>query len=66
MPLKDRWWKWEGVGKKKNTAPMWFEKQEKILGAKGGSWYLGPRGMRMTSGEDSTMRNFIVCTVHLK
>ena len=24
--------------KKKNTAPRWFEKQEKILGAKGGSW----------------------------
>ena len=26
------------------------------------SWgeYLGPRGMRMGSGEDSTMRNFIV------
>ena len=27
--------------------------------------YLGPRGMRMRSGEGSTMRNFIVCTVHL-
>ena len=27
--------------------------------------YLGPRGMRMGSGEGSTMRNFIVCTVHL-
>ena len=26
---------------------------------------MGPRGMRMESGEDSTMRNFIVCTVHL-
>ena len=25
--------------------------------------YLGPRGMRMGSGEGSTMRNFIVCTV---
>ena len=25
----------------------------------------GPRGMRMGSGEGSTMRNFIVCTVHL-
>ena len=24
--------------KKKNTAPWWLEKQEKILGAKGGSW----------------------------
>ena len=24
-----------------------------------------PRGMRMGSGEGSTMRNFIVCTVHL-
>ena len=29
------------------------------------SLYLGPRGMRMGSGEGSTMRNFIVCTVHL-
>ena len=27
--------------------------------------YLGPIGMRMGSGEGSTMRNFIVCTVHL-
>ena len=27
------------------------------------SEYLGPRGMRMGSGEGSTMRNFIVCTV---
>jgi hypothetical protein len=27
--------------------------------------YLRPRGMRMRSGEGSTMRNFIVCTVHL-
>ena len=27
--------------------------------------YLGPRGMRMGSGEGSTIRNFIVCTVHL-
>jgi len=27
--------------------------------------YLGPRQMRMGSGEGSTMRNFIVCTVHL-
>ena len=26
---------------------------------------MGPRGMRMGSGEDSTMRDFIVCTVHL-
>ena len=26
--------------------------------------YLDPRGMRMGSGEGSTMRNFIVCTVH--
>ena len=26
---------------------------------------LGPRGMRTGSGEGSTMRNFIVCTVHL-
>ena len=25
--------------------------------------YLDPRGMRMMSGEGSTMRNFIVCTV---
>ena len=24
--------------KKKNTAPRWFEKQEKILGVNGGSW----------------------------
>ena len=34
---------------------------------KTGSWgeYLGPRGMRMASGEGSTMRNFIVYTVHL-
>ena len=34
---------------------------------KTGSWgeYLGPRVMRMGSGEGSTMRNFIVCTVHL-
>ena len=29
------------------------------------SEYLGPRGMREGSGEGSTMRNFIVCTVHL-
>ena len=27
--------------------------------------YLGPRGMRMGSGEGSIMRNFIVCTVQL-
>ena len=27
--------------------------------------YLGPRGMRTESGEDSIVRNFIVCTVHL-
>ena len=27
--------------------------------------YLGLRGMRIGSGEGSTMRNFIVCTVHL-
>ena len=27
--------------------------------------YFGPIGMRMGSGEGSTMRNFIVCTVHL-
>ena len=27
--------------------------------------FLGPRGMRMGSGEGSIMRNFIVCTVHL-
>jgi len=26
--------------------------------------YVGPRGMRMGSGEGSTMRIFIVCTVH--
>ena len=26
---------------------------------------LGPRWMKMGSGEGSTMRNFIVCTVHL-
>ena len=26
---------------------------------------MGPRGMRMGSGEGSTMRNFTVCTVHL-
>ena len=25
---------------------------------------MGPRGMRMGSGEGSTMRNSIVCTVH--
>ena len=24
----------------------------------------GPRGIWMVSGEDSTMRNFILCTVH--
>ena len=31
------------------------------------SWseYLNPRGMRTGSGGSSTMRNFIVCTVHL-
>ena len=29
------------------------------------SMYFGPRGMRMGSGEGSTMRNFIVCTVHI-
>ena len=27
--------------------------------------YLGPRGMRMGSGEGFTMGKFIVCTVHL-
>ena len=27
--------------------------------------YFGPRGMRMGSGEDSIVNNFIVCTVHL-
>ena len=34
---------------------------------KTGSWgeYLDPRGMRMGSGEGSTMGNFIVCIVHL-
>ena len=26
---------------------------------------MGPRGMRMGSGEGFTIRNFIVCTVHL-
>ena len=26
---------------------------------------MGPRGMRMASGEGSATRNFIVCTVHL-
>ena len=26
---------------------------------------MGPRVMRMVSGEGSAMRNFIVCTVHL-
>ena len=26
---------------------------------------MGTRGMRMGSGEGSTMRNFIVCTVHI-
>jgi hypothetical protein len=26
---------------------------------------LRPRGIRMESGEGSTMRNFIVCTIHL-
>ena len=26
---------------------------------------MGPRGMRIGSGEGSTMRNFIVCTVRL-
>ena len=26
---------------------------------------MGPRGMRMASGEGSTMRNFIVRTVHI-
>ena len=31
------------------------------------SWakYCGTRGMRMGSGEGSTMRNFIICTVYL-
>ena len=27
--------------------------------------YLGPRWMRMGSGEGSKIRNFIVCTIHL-
>ena len=27
--------------------------------------YFDPRSMRMGSGEDSTMSNFIVCTVYL-
>ena len=26
---------------------------------------MGPKGMTMGSGEDSTMRNFIICAVHL-
>ena len=29
------------------------------------SEYLGPKGMQLESGEAFTMRNFIVCTVHL-
>ena len=28
-------------------------------------WVFGPKRMRIGSGEGSTMRNFIVCTVHL-
>ena len=27
--------------------------------------YLGPRGMKMGSGNGPTMRNFIICTVYL-
>ena len=27
---------------------------------------MGPREMRMASGEGSTMRNFLVCTIHLR
>ena len=27
--------------------------------------YLGPRGMRMGNEEGSTLRNFVVCTIHL-
>ena len=40
---------------------------DNVIRLKTGSWgeYLGPRGMRMGSGEGSTMRNLIVCTVHL-
>ena len=36
----------KGSRKKKNTAPWWFEKHEKILGAKGGGW--GSKGMETT------------------
>ena len=34
---------------------------------KTGFWceYLAPSGMRMGSGEASTMKSFVVCTVHL-
>jgi hypothetical protein len=30
-----------------------------------GSEYLGPKGLRMGSGEGFTIRNLVVCTVHL-
>ena len=36
-----------------------------LTGKPTGGEYLGPRGMRMGSGEGSTMKNVIVCTVHL-
>ena len=30
-----------------------------------GQEYLGPRGMRLGSGGGSTVRNFIICIVHI-
>ena len=52
------WWTDDGgerSRKKKNTAPRWLEKQEKILGAKGGSW----RSKKMvTTVYQSNISNF--------
>jgi hypothetical protein len=39
--------------------------QAKIIFKKFLRRIFGPRGMRMGSGEGSTIRNFKVCTVHL-
>ena len=41
------------------------ERRLRILKAGSLGKYLGSRGMRIRSGEGSTMRNYIVCTVRL-
>ena len=54
MPLKDRC---ERSRKKKNTAPWWFEKQKKILGAEGGSWR--SKKMEMTADQSNMRKKYI-------